>query len=55
MDRGLFVGAVVALVGAVVALVWLPARALPEAEALTLEHETAYGDGGEPLTERVDA
>jgi EmrB/QacA subfamily drug resistance transporter len=55
MDRGLFVGAVVALAGAVVALVWLPARALPEAEALVLEHETAYGDGGEPLTERVDA
>jgi EmrB/QacA subfamily drug resistance transporter len=39
MDRGLAVGAVVALVGAVVALVWLPKRALvDEAIEVHVEH-----------------
>jgi MFS transporter, DHA2 family, multidrug resistance protein len=32
MDRGLFVGAAIALVGAMVALVWLPSRAATPAE-----------------------
>lgn len=36
MDRGLVVGAVIALMGAVVALVWLPNRA-PEAEVVALQ------------------
>ena len=55
MDRGLFVGATVAVTGAIVALVWLPARALPEAEALELEHETRYGGDEGLVTERVEA
>jgi len=32
MDRGLFVGAGIALVGAIVALIWLPSRAATPAE-----------------------
>jgi hypothetical protein len=32
MDRGLFVGAAIALIGAMVALVWLPSRAATPAE-----------------------
>jgi EmrB/QacA subfamily drug resistance transporter len=35
MDRGLFVGAAIAMVGAIVALIWLPSRAaMPAAEPL---------------------
>jgi EmrB/QacA subfamily drug resistance transporter len=52
MDRGLAVGAVVALVGAVVALVWLPKRALVD-EAIELPIERPQG---QPLlaVEEVD-
>jgi EmrB/QacA subfamily drug resistance transporter len=52
MDRGLAVGAVVALVGAVVALMWLPKRALVD-EAIELDVERPEG---EPLlvAEEVD-
>jgi hypothetical protein len=32
MDRGLFVGATIALLGAIVALIWLPSRAATPAE-----------------------
>ena len=32
MDKGLFVGATIALVGAMVALIWLPSRAATPAE-----------------------
>jgi hypothetical protein len=53
MDRGLAVGAVVALVGAVVALVWLPKRALVD-EAIEVHVERPEGA---PLlaVEEVDA
>ena len=53
MDRGLAVGAVVALVGAVVALVWLPKRALVD-EAIEVHVERPEG---KPLlaVEEVDA
>jgi EmrB/QacA subfamily drug resistance transporter len=53
MDRGLAVGAVVALVGAVVSLVWLPKRALVD-EALEVRVERPEG---EPVlaVEEVDA
>ncbi len=39
MDRGLFVGAAVAVAGALVALVWLPNRPLDQEEAIELERE----------------
>ena len=42
MDRGLFVGALVALVGAVVALMWLPNRP-PEAGSIELHLERTDG------------
>jgi hypothetical protein len=53
MDRGLAVGAVVALVGAVVALVWLLKRALVD-EAIKVHVERPEGA---PLlaVEEVDA
>jgi hypothetical protein len=55
MDQGLFVGAAVAAVGAIVALIWLPARAMPEPEALELERLSVYEDDGGMVTERVEA
>jgi hypothetical protein len=53
MDRGLAVGAVVALVGALVALLWLPKRA-QDAEAIEVHVDRREGA---PLlaVEEVDA
>ncbi len=42
MDRGLFVGAVIALAGAVVALVWLPSRAA-DVDAIEVEIDRREG------------
>ena len=45
MDKGLFVGATIALVGAVVALIWLPSRAAtPTEEPLPGELRDAEAD-----------
>jgi EmrB/QacA subfamily drug resistance transporter len=54
MDRGLFVASGVAIVGAIVALVWLPARAMPKDEMLELEREPGSIDG-DGVMERVQA
>ena len=43
MDRGLVVGAVIALLGAVVALVWLPNRAA-DVDAIELDVERREGE-----------
>ena len=53
MDRALFVAAAVAIAGALVALVWLPAHAMPQSEMLELERETPAGDGA--AMERAEA
>ena len=44
MDRGLMVGAAIALLGAVVALVWLPNRATEAADAIELDAEPGDGE-----------
>ena len=55
MDRGLFVGAAVAVVGALVALIWLPNRPLTEPEAIVLERESRPGHEYEgTVTERAE-
>jgi EmrB/QacA subfamily drug resistance transporter len=56
MDRGLFVGAAVAVAGALVALLWLPNRPLDQVEAIELERELRpHHELEGTVTERADS
>lgn len=54
MDRGLFVGAAVAVTGALVALLWLPNRPADEPDPIVLEREVVMGPREGTVTERVE-
>lgn len=54
MDRGLLVGAAIALAGALVSLIWLPHRAEREGVESIELHTDRDGDVLEPVRERVE-